>query len=108
MSDCHEEPRALRVRPRRKSFQPAELDTAAGPLRVHVLDLSETGALIDAARPPALDSFVTLICGSLRRSARVAWVNGTRLGVRFVMPLSAAQVDDVLALGAAVRRRATG
>lgn len=97
MADGNEQ---WRARPRRKLFQPAELDTAAGRVRAHLLDLSETGALVNAAAPPAADSFATLICGALQRSARVTWVKGTRFGIRFVLPLTAAQVDDVLALGA--------
>ena len=100
MGDCKGELRVQRARPRRKLFQPAELDTADGARRVHLLDLSESGALVSAALPPAADGFVSLICGPLRRSARVAWVKGTRFGIRFVLPLTAAQVDEVLQLGA--------
>lgn len=87
-----------RARPRRKLFQPAELDSAGGTQRIHLLDLSETGAQINAGTPPIAGSFVSLHCGGVRRSARVAWVRGTRCGVTFVMPLTAAQVEAMLTL----------
>ena len=103
MTDCKEELRVERARPRRKLFQPAELDTAAGRGRVHLIDLSETGAQLNGAATPAEGSFVTLVCGALQRSARVAWVRGTRFGIRFVLPLTTAQVAGVLALGPGAR-----
>ena len=90
---------AARARPRRKLFQPAELDMAGGRGRVHLLDLSETGAKLNAVRAPLQGSFVSLSCGELRRSARVAWVNGRRVGITFLMPLTTREVEAVLALG---------
>lgn len=108
MADGKEDARADRARPRHKLFQPAELETAAGQQRVHLLDLSQTGALVNAAQPPADGSFVTLVCGTLRRSARVSWVKGTRFGVTFVLPLTAAQVAEMLALGVSLRARPNG
>ncbi|MDB5696304.1 MAG: pilZ domain protein [Sphingomonas bacterium] len=88
-----------RARPRRKLFQPAELDVGGGRRRVHVLDLSETGAQVNGVNPPALGSFVSLCVGEVRRAARVAWVRGQRFGVTFVMPLTANEVGAVLVIG---------
>ncbi|HEU0043205.1 PilZ domain-containing protein [Sphingomonas sp.] len=90
---------APRARARRKLFQPAQLDAAGGTRRMHLLDLSETGALANSPEPPPSGSFVSLICGDLRRSARVVWVEGRRFGLAFVMPLSANEVQGVLQLG---------
>ena len=91
-----------RARTRRKLFQPAELDMAGGRRRVHVLDLSETGAQLGCAAVPPQGSFVSLSLGEVRRAARVAWVRGQRVGISFVMPLTAAEMSAVLETG--VRR----
>lgn len=99
MADGKEAARA-RARPRRKLFQPAVLEVAGGRARVHLLDLSESGCLLNMAAPPAAGAFATLDCAVVRRAARVAWVRGTRLGVAFNTPLTAAEVAAVLALGA--------
>jgi hypothetical protein len=99
MTICVHSEQTARARPRRKLFQPAELDMAGGRGRVHLLDLSESGAQLNAARPPLQGSFVSLSCGDLRRSARVAWVAGRRVGIAFLMPLTSREVEAVLALG---------
>ena len=91
---------AARARPRRKLFQPATLEVAGQRARVHLLDLSESGCLLNMAAPPAAGVFVMLDAGTVRRAARVAWVRGTRLGVAFNVALTAAEVEAVLALGA--------
>ena len=106
MIDCNNEARIQRARQRRKLFQPAELDTAAGRVRIHLIDLSECGAQLHSATPPPVGSFVSLNAGSVRRSARVAWARGTRCGIAFVLPLSAAQLNEVLQLGAVLPERA--
>ena len=90
---------APRVRARRKLFQPAQLDVAGGSKRIHLLDLSETGALASGTEPPLAGGLVSLVCGDLRRSARVVWVRGRRFGLAFVMPLTADQLNGVLQLG---------
>jgi hypothetical protein len=89
-----------RARPRRKLFQPAELDMPGGRRRVHVLDLSETGAQVNGVHTPVLGSFVSLSVGDVRRAARVAWVRGQRFGIKFVMPLTATEVGALLMTGA--------
>ena len=100
MEDEREGGPVPRARPRRKLFQPCELDVAGASRRVHLLDLSETGAQVNGTSPPAAGSLVTLDCSGWRRSARVAWVRGQRFGVTFVAPLTPTQLEELLAIGA--------
>ena len=86
-----------RVRPQNMTASPAQMDTAAGPQSVLLVELSASGALVDIAVPPPEGSFVTLVCGPLHRSACVAWAEGQRCSVDFVMPLTSAQVAAVFA-----------
>ena len=81
---------------RRKLFQPAELRHGAAVQRIHLLDLSTAGGQAHAATPPAHSSNVTLVCGSLVRTARIAWVSGQRFGLTFLLPLTDAEVAAIV------------
>ena len=88
--------RRLRAARRLKLFQPTELRTGEARCRVHLLDLSATGALIHAAAPPARGASVLLACAGSLREARVMWVDGQRLGVSFRSTLTNADLARAL------------
>lgn len=76
-----------RVARRLKTFKPAELRQAGAATRIHILDVSASGARAHGAAP-VKGAFVTLDCGSLSRAAIVAWAKGSRFGLAFVQQLS--------------------
>ena len=56
----------------------------AGDERVaHLLNISSTGAKLDADEPPAADEPVTLVRGGIRAAGRVSWVEAHRFGIHF-------------------------
>jgi len=65
-------------------------------MRVHLLDLSNTGALVHAAAPPAIGAMVDVTCGFSLGAARVAWVDGKRFGLSFTQRLTDQQVRFVI------------
>lgn len=99
----------LRATPRYKLFEPTELVVCGPKLRVHMLNLSVGGALIHGAEPPTSGTRVRLRCGLDHLSAKVAWTNGSRFGLTFLVPLNDNQVTLVLAeqerLAASASRR---
>lgn len=75
-------------------FLPASLRTGAASTRVHLRNLSRSGALAEAPRPPAAGSRVTLSRAGLLLDADVMWSQGLRFGLRFATPIEA---PDLLA-----------
>jgi hypothetical protein len=90
----------LRASARRKLFLPTSMQARGDRVRVHLLDLSCTGAQVHHAEPPPVGTLVSLDCGSCARLARVIRSSGTRFGVQFVMPLSSFEIESVLNLRA--------
>lgn len=86
-----------RGKPRIKIFQPAEMKTASEVTRVHLLNLSATGALVHLRPPPPVGAFVQIDCGTDPRPARVAWCKDSHFGVVFVTPLADEQVSEIIA-----------
>lgn len=85
-----------RLSPRSKLFQPAEMRGRKGDVRVHVLNLSTSGALVYGDATPEPGEQVRLTCGMPLGTGRVAWVSGRRFGVQFLRPLPHAAVEQVL------------
>ncbi len=92
-----DEGQKLRAAPRRKLFLPTRMRAGGEWLRVHLLDLSSTGAQVHHSKPPQAGRLVQLECGSVTRSARVVRCEGERFGIQFTMPLTDAQVEAVVA-----------
>lgn len=88
--------KARRAR-RLKIFQPGEMRVGLARTRVHLLDVSATGALLHCASPPAVGALVEIRCADLTLIARVARQAGTRLGVHFFSQLSEDQRDRLAA-----------
>lgn len=80
-----------------KAFTPVTLSLAAGQVRAHLLDLSETGALVHSATPVQLDVRIRLQLGTRTLAAVVVWVDGKKFGVRFAVPLLSSEVQAIVA-----------
>lgn len=103
VTDREDDVRLLRAKPRSKLFQPTELRDAGGVTRrAHLLDVSVTGALVHAAEPPRPGETVQLLLGGAQRNAQVMWAEERRFGVRFRLPLTDAQVAEILSAQATV------
>lgn len=66
-------------------------------LRVHLLNVSTTGALVHAALPPVRGTAVCIQIGSRAVDARIMWVEGNRFGVAFDRALDATLLESLLA-----------
>lgn len=83
---------AARCAKRVKVFQPAQLVRDGASLRIHLLDVSETGALAHAQEPTAAGARVRVECEGVVREASVRWCEGPRFGLVFDRPLLPQQV----------------
>jgi hypothetical protein len=84
---------AARCAKRVKVFQPATLVHAGSTLRIHLLDVSERGALAHAQEPAAAGARVRIECEGVVREASVQWREGRRFGLAFDRPLLPQQVS---------------
>ena len=66
-------------------------------VRVHLLNLSRTGALLHGEASPAPGAVVQLSCAPATWLARVVWAQHKRLGVVHVTPMSAEAVEALVA-----------
>jgi hypothetical protein len=101
--------RAQRAHPRQKLFHPVRLLTEAGEHRAHLLDISASGALVHTDAPLCADREVKIIDEDFQRSAAIAWVNGNKVGLRFLSPLTDQQAAAIAALEMArLKSRSSG
>jgi hypothetical protein len=99
----------LRAAPRIKIFQPAGMAHGSGaPTRVHLLNISISGAQVHAPRAPAAGDEVWLDCGIPLGAARVQWTSGNRFGVKFADPIDAAQLEAILGASAPAPQSSAG
>lgn len=70
----------------------ATIRTADGEFPARLRDLSQRGALLETANPPAVGSDITFARGETVVPARVAWVGGNRIGLEFVRPIDEHEV----------------
>lgn len=107
MTDPSEDVRRLRAKPRLKAFQQTEMRRVDGAVvKVHLLDLSVTGALVHCPEPPAKGDAVHLSLGGAFRVGEVAWSEERRFGLHFRVPLTDAQVAELLAAREAMLKEA--
>jgi len=64
--------------------------------RVHLLDISTTGALMHHPDPPAPETLLEIMLGGFRLLARVTRRDGNRVGVKFIVPLNETQRDRLI------------
>jgi hypothetical protein len=81
---------------RLKIFLPATLRHGAEEARIHLLDISRTGALAHADNPPKARDRVRIQCDALYITGTVAWVAGKRFGVMFSAPLAEAMIRAII------------
>lgn len=78
---------AARIAVRHKVFEPSELSVGSECVRAHLINVSETGALVHTDAAPAKGSPVGLRIGEEWYPARVMWVALPRLGIAFTVRL---------------------
>lgn len=72
-----------RIEPRSNLFVIATLYVGGGSAPVRVRNMSRSGALIEGATLPPVDSAVRLCRGSLNVSGRLVWLDQRKAGLRF-------------------------
>jgi hypothetical protein len=77
---------------RQRLLLTAQMADSSGTREVHLLNISGTGAKVDADDVPMQDEKVVLICAGQDIPGRVAWVDDTRFGIAFDMPIDVADV----------------
>ena len=75
-----------RVAPRTNLLLAATAEVAGRSLPVRIRNLSETGAMVEGAGLPEAGMPLVLVRGDLQVAATIAWVAGSRRGVRFAGP----------------------
>lgn len=94
---------------RRKIFYPTTMKQAGGQqgaeARIHLLDVSASGARGAGPVAPAIGSLQQVALGEGERTARVMWADRGRFGLSFTVPFTEAQIAALLTeLGAGVER----
>ena len=87
-----------RAEPRFPLFLAAMTHSGPTASRVQLRNLSRSGALGEALRPPQEGGRVMLARGELLVEADVMWVRGIRFGLRFREPLRATELLVQLSL----------
>lgn len=100
-------PISVRIAKRIKLFEPALVRYQHAVERIHLLDLSCTGALAHGANPPTVGTIIRIECKTLSIAARTAWVRGPKYGVAFLTPLCSDDLNNLIAIAAAVVPAAT-
>lgn len=100
-----------RIAKRLKIFEPAFIQCGRASARVHLLDLSYTGALVHGGpTAPPSGTFLRIHCKDLDIAARVAWVRGPKFGVEFLKPLFAEELAKIIDMAptASIEKQRTG
>ena len=86
-----------RVANRYKTFLPCSLEQDGALVRVHVLNLSVTGALI--ATPAAIPARqpISLQFQAVSLKATVVWSRTDRAGLRYSLPLPQSTLEELIA-----------
>ena len=88
---------AARYARRMKVFQPATFAGEGPACRMHLLDVSATGALAHSHEPPTRGATLRVECLDVVRTATVKWSEGKRFGLLFDRPLTGAEVERLVA-----------
>jgi len=75
-----------------KTFWPTEMRRVNEQHRVHVLNISRTGAKIHAREAMDINQTLEIVIGGERRGATVRWKLGQTFGIVFDEPIS----DDIV------------
>ncbi len=86
-ASAFEMPQDKRDNKRSRLLLTAQMECDQGVVEVHLLNISHSGAKLDAEVPPARDEHIVLVHEDLRVGGRVAWVEDHRFGVAFDEPI---------------------
>lgn len=86
-----------RIGSRYKTFLPCALERNGQVVRAHILNLSETGAMIATPDAVGARQFISLQFQSVSYKAVVVWSRDHRAGLRFSLPLSLSTVQKLIA-----------
>lgn len=89
-------PGAFRTAPRYKLFEPVRLHFRGAWMRGHVLDLSCTGALAHAERPPEPGDAIRVEGQGFCLDGDVLWARAKRFGIGFTLVLAEATVLHIV------------
>lgn len=96
-----QEPRVAdhRSEPRLKVFRIGRAQAGGTEFKVHLLDISAQGARLHAGQALGPGIRMTLTCSAVRTTGEVRWVDASRAGIRFDVPLIASELDTIVAAG---------
>ena len=87
--------RGRRAEPRAYIQLPASVEGLCGRNSASLLDVSRTGARLEAAALPAVGKDVVLRCGGIETFGRVAWNVSGRCGVHFDEPIGGRELVEL-------------
>ncbi|MEO8547858.1 MAG: PilZ domain-containing protein [Sphingomicrobium sp.] len=96
--------RGRRSEPRAYILLPASVEALGGRNSVSLLDVSRTGARLEAADLPAVGKDIILKCGVIDTLGTVVWSICGRCGVHFDEPLGGQDLIALRALAVATER----
>lgn len=85
-----------RSAPRHKIFQPTQVHFAAGEVRAHLINVSQSGALVHADPTPRRGDMIRIEIQGILVSAQVRWTDGPRFGLSFIQSLDALTLKQLL------------
>lgn len=84
-----------------KMFHVAEMRVLDARVKVHVVNLSSSGLMLRSDAPPSVGTVAIFDLGVAERRGRVVWCDTDRCGVQFMVPLTDAEMDALMAPSAA-------
>ena len=86
-----------RVANRYKTFLPCSLERDGAVIRVHVLNMSATGAMIATPEAIRARQSISLLFQALSLKAVVVWSRNDRAGLRFSLPMAQSTLEELIA-----------
>ena len=75
---------------------PAYVELDGLKFNARLVNLGRSGALIETSEMLATETAIILRCGTIAVAAIAIWGRGHRFGLRFVCPLTSAQIQEQL------------
>jgi len=94
--------RGRRADPRAYLELPASVEALDGHSSVRLLDVSRTGARLEAAALPAAGKDIVLVCGAVDTFGTVVWNVSGRCGVQFDEPIGGRDLMALRAVAVAI------
>lgn len=87
-------PATARIAKRLKIFEPAFMHYGRVSDRIHLLDISYTGALVHGGSIPP--PYGTIVRKDFELAARVVWVRSSRFGIAFLKPILETELAQLI------------